>query len=270
MKIDDCPVGTNDKKPGISYGAFHKITYYSRTTHSDRQANILLPPDYSPARKYPVLYFLHGIFCDEDSLTSASNGAVYMPVNLALEGKIKEMIIVCPNIYAQDEPDIKPGFYNAYFHGYNNFMYDLINDLMPFMEQHYSVAPGRENTAVCGFSMGGRTALYIVFKRPDLFGYVGAFSPAPGVVPGKDQNAVHTGLFSEDGFRIQDEHHTPFVTLISCGTKDSVVCQFPKTYHDILTKNSQPHHWIEVPDADHDDRAIRTGLYAFISLVFQV
>ena len=268
--VNDCPVGINDKKANHTYSAFEKKTYYSTTTKSYRPVNILLPADYEAEKKYPVLYFLHGIFGNEDSMIGPENGAIYMPANLAQLGTVREMIIVCPNIYAQDKEGVTEGFHQEYFHGYNNFIKDLINDLMPYMEQNYSIATGRENTALCGFSMGGRTALYIGFSRPELFGYIGAFSPAPGVVPGKDSNTTHFGLFSENEFRIQNPDDTPYLTYISCGTKDSVVTTFPKSYHDILTRNNQPHVWVEVSEADHDDRAIRAGLYHFLSYASEV
>ncbi|SET05202.1 alpha/beta hydrolase [[Clostridium] polysaccharolyticum] len=269
IAINDCPAGANEKKTGSAYTSFVKKWYFSSTTKTERPVNILLPAHYTEAKKYPVMYFLHGIFGDEDSMTDPDCGSVYMPANLVLEGLAKEMILVCPNIYAQDLPDVEKGFHQDYFHGYNNFIKDLTKDLMPFMEASYSIATGREHTAVCGFSMGGRTALYIVFSKPELFGYVGAFAPAPGIVPSKDSHADHIGLFKEEDFRIKNPEYTPYITFISCGTKDSVVGNFPKSYHEILTKNQQPHTWVEVPDADHDNRSIRTGLYNFMTSVFQ-
>ena len=44
---------------------------------------------------------------------------------------------------------------------YDNFINDLTTDLMPFIEGSFSVAKGRENTAITGFSMGGRESLFI-------------------------------------------------------------------------------------------------------------
>lgn len=64
---------------------------------------------------------------------------------------------------------------------------------MPYIESHYSVKTGKDNTAIMGFSMGGRESLYISMKRPDLFGYVGAVCPAPGVSPGLINTAVLKG-----------------------------------------------------------------------------
>lgn len=269
--VTDCPSSASDRQAGVSYSSAVKKTYFSSTTQTTRSCNVILPANYSPSKKYPVVYYLHGIFGNEDSMLGNGNGTIEIPANLAKEGKAKEMIIVCPDIYAPAPgKSVTPALNQAYFDGYDNFINDLTNDLMPFIEQNYSVATGRENTGVCGFSMGGRTALYIGYAKPELFGYVGAFSPAPGVTPGTDYSGYHKGLFTEDGFRIQNPAVRPYVTLICSGTNDSVVGTFPKSYHEILTRNSQPHVWVEVSGADHDARAIRTGFYNFVSSAFGV
>lgn len=52
--------------------------------------------------------------------------------------------------------------------------------------------------------------------------------------------------------------------MVCCGTNDSVVGRFPLSYHEIMEKNEVVHLWYEVPGADHNDQAIRSGLYNFI------
>ena len=266
----DCPSDVSSTKAGVSYGSFTKKTYYSTTTRCNRPVNILLPANYNPAKKYPVMYVLHGIMGNEDSMIGGGIALPAISANLAANNMAKEMIIVCPNIYATTNPNAPQGFDQATFDGYDNFINDLTTDLMPYMAKNYSILTGRDNTAICGFSMGGRTALYIGYSKPELFGYVGAFSPAPGVTPGQDFSGFHKGLFQESEFRIKNEGDTPYVTMISCGTSDSVVGTFPKSYHEILTRNNQPHVWFEVPGADHDDRAIRAGFYNFASSAFGI
>ena len=43
----------------------------------------------------------------------------------------------------------------------------MIDNLMPYMAANYSIATGRENTAIVGFSMGGRESLYIGISKPE-------------------------------------------------------------------------------------------------------
>ncbi|ORX47676.1 alpha/beta-hydrolase [Anaeromyces robustus] len=189
-EIDITPVANfRYKQNNIQYPSPQKITYFSSNTNSERKMNIILPVGYDESKKYPIVYFLHGIFGDEDSMLDESN-------------------------------EVEPGFSQKYFDGYDNFINELVDD----------------NTALCGFSMGGRNSLYIAYKRSDLFGYVGAFSPAPGVTPGDDFSGHHPGLFTEEQFRSDDP---PYVTLISC-----------------------------VPGADHNEDAISAGLYNFVQTIF--
>lgn len=58
--------------------------------------------------------------------------------------------------------------------------------------------------------------------------------------------------------------------MVCCGTNDSVVGAFPKSYHDIMERNEVNHIWYEVPGADHNSYAIRSGLYNFIASIFKV
>lgn len=51
------------------------------------------------------------------------------------------------------------------------------------------------------------------------------------------------------------------VMLCACGTRDSVVGTYPKSYHEILTANGSDHIWYEITGADHDNNAIKSGLY---------
>lgn len=109
--------------------------------------------------------------------------------------------------------------------------------------------------------MGGRETVYITLQRPELFGYVCAVSAAPGVVPTTDKFMTHPGQMQESEMKFADGAVEPNVFIICCGTNDSVVGTYPKSYHEILTANGSDHIWYEIPGADHDNNAIRSGLY---------
>jgi len=263
--VNTCPNEARYKQPGKEYPTAQKVTYFSNFAQKEHKMNVILPVGYTEAKKYPVLYFLHGFMGNEDTLLQGV-GADTIPTYLFNEGKAKEMIVVLPSEYtAEPGKEVPPSNDDAYVVGYDKFIYELVDSIMPYMEEHFSVATGRENTAICGFSMGGRNSLYIGYKRSDLIGYVGGFSPAPGVTPADDWNGHHPGLFTEDEFRADNP---PYVTLISCGTNDSMVGQFPKGYHDILERNHQESIYFEVPGADHDNDAVAAGFYNFVQTCF--
>jgi len=229
--------------------------------------NVILPVGYDESKKYPVMYYLHGIMWDEDTMLDEKFGTISIYTNLLNQGLTKEMIIVLPNEYAPAPGTaVEPSFDQSYYDGYDNFINDLINDIMPYMEKNYSIATGRENTAISGFSMGGRNSLYIAYSRPDLFGYVGSFSPAPGIFEADDQNGHQDGLMKPEDL-VADP---PFiVSMLSCGDSDSVVGTFPKQYHEVLENNKQEHVWFETP-GDHDWPAHTAGYYNFLKTVFGV
>lgn len=266
----NCPEEAYAFNKDVIYSSFIHETYHSNTTGLDRGYNILLPIDYSKDNKYPVVYFQHGIFGDENAIPKDPNNKIReIYANLQAEGKIPEMILVFPNMYASSDPNQKPAFNQESCLPYDNFINDLVNDLIPHIESKYSVHTDREHRAVLGFSMGGRETLFIGLSRPDLFAYVGAIAPAPGLVPAKDWAMTHPGQFSsEDSLAFLIPDFETFV-MICCGDSDKTVGKFPLSYHNIMTKNEISHDWFEVPAADHDSKAIRTGYYNFLLRIFK-
>ncbi len=264
VPLEECKESSNIKYPSLKHE-----TYYSNTCRMERPFSILLPAGYDGQKKYPVVYFQHGIFGDENCMVGDDNNKFrQISANLAAAGKAREMIFVFGHMYATDNLEQKPAFDPAAVLPYDNFINELVNDLMPYIESHYSVLTGRENTAVCGFSMGGRESLYIGLQRPDLFGYIGAIAPAPGLVPGKDSYMTHQGMLKENQLAFPKDMPLPYFVMICCGSQDSVVGKFPFSYHELFKKNGIEHLWFQIEAADHNSDAIRTGLYHFIQHIF--
>lgn len=260
-----CPQNACEKRSDIEYGRIEDVTYYSETTKCDRKAKVLLPADYDEGKEYPVLYFLHGIFGDENSMLGDPNNKIPEIVgNLSADEVTDDLIVVFPNIFASDDPNLKPGFTAQQVVPYDNFINDLVNDLIPYIESNFAASTLSEKRGIIGFSMGGRETLYIGLSRPDLFSCIGAISPAPGLVPAKDWAMEHKGQLNEDELKYASEDNVPKLLMICCGTKDSVVGTYPKSYHELMDKNGLEHVWYEVPGADHDSNAIRSGLYNFL------
>ncbi len=267
---EECPVKITMNRADVAYGTVQHETYYSTTTGGDRGVNILLPADYDETKEYPTLYLLHGIFGNEHSFTSDSSNKIPQILgNLAADGLAKEMIVVFPNMYASADPAQQPGFTDEAMAPYDNFINDLVNDLIPYIESNYSVQKDREHRAIAGFSMGGRETLFIGLQRPDLFAYVGAIAPAPGLTPGKDWAMEHPGQLAEEQVTFEGKEYLPEILMVCCGTKDSVVGQFPKSYHNIMETNGVEHVWYEITGADHDNKAIKSGLHNFVRTIFQ-
>lgn len=190
-----------------------------------------------------------------------------MLANLQAQGLAKEMIIVLPYIFCNKELDHCTGMDLVNANSYDNFINDLVLDVKPFVEKTFSVATGRENTAVTGFSMGGKEALFISFARPDLFGYVGAACPAPGLVeiPG---SSLHPGQIKEEELAYPEDMK-PEVVFVTSSLADGVVGSAPKSYIDMMTKNGTAHIWHLLEDTWHDHTSVKPHLYNYLRMIFQ-
>lgn len=268
--VQDCPIEVQQLRGDVRLGKVEHVIYHSETCKMDRPFNILLPASYDGVKKFPVVYFQHGIFGDENCMINdPQNKFKEITAYLAADGFAKEMIIVFGHMYAATDPAMKPEFKQEAVVPYDNFINELINDLMPYVEKNYAVLTGRENTAVCGFSMGGRESLYIGLQRPDLFGYIGAIAPAPGLVPAKDWAMTHPGMMAENELKFKEGAVLPELLMVCCGTNDGTVGQYPKSYHNLFVQNGVDHLWFEVKGADHNSHAIRSGFYQFVQRVFK-
>ena len=265
MKGYEMPAGIREKKDNISYGEQRKITYESTVTGCMRKANVFLPPGYHADQSYPIVYLLHGIGGDEEEWFLANPVEIW--ANLIKNGALSECILVFPNVRARKDDRNNPEdiFSLEHFHAFDAFLFDLEQCLMPYMKQHFSIKEGREYTAICGYSMGGRESLYIGCSRPEVFGYVGAFSPAVGVLPYENAFVKENGLLQEKQLKWPEDLKTHI--LIMTGEEDMVVREEPKRYHETLEKNHTKHIFYETPGG-HDYDVWAHGLYHFLKEIF--
>lgn len=249
-------------------GTVEDITYGSTVIKEGevvmRKAKVVLPKDYDENKRYPVVYMQHGIFGNETSLYGDNVQNVFW--NAIANGDAEEMIAVFPNACA-NEAGVGEGLNVQHYAAYNNFLNDLNECLMPYINEHYPTLTDREHTAICGFSMGGRVTLHIGFTLQDKFRYIGAFCPAPGIFSHNDYGANETGLFTKETFTLQEQYMNDTLVMIVKGTQDDVVKQFPQDYTDALTENGVPHLFFELPGG-HDGSVYKPGLYNFLRRIF--
>ncbi len=149
------------------------VIKYSGVTDTYRHAAVILPDDYDDDKKYPVLYLLHGL--GGSHKTWINKDADVIIHNLNYFNNVPDMIVVLPNSEVNKEEDADNLPIEERIAIYDKTEEDLINYLMPYIEEKYPVKTGRDNTAIAGNSMGGRNTIYIAFKHQDIFGYAGAF-----------------------------------------------------------------------------------------------
>ena len=72
----------------------------------------------------------------------------------------------------------------------------MFTDLIPMIERTYRAAPGRENRAMAGLSMGGMQLFLTVLSNTDKFAYLGGFSGSSGGRGGFDAKTSNNGAFA--------------------------------------------------------------------------
>ena len=124
--------------------------------------------DADQTRRYPVLYYLHGLGDNEQSLLNM--GGWDLIEDLRRTGKIGEFVVLAPNgghTFFINSADGKTR--------YEDF---LTKEFMPQMEQKYRVDASPSKRGITGVSMGGFGALRLGFKYPQEFSAVSAQMPA--------------------------------------------------------------------------------------------
>lgn len=260
------PDGYEEQLDGVVYSEFQKYTYYSSTAERETNVNVMLPPGYSEDKQYPVLYILHGFYDNEGWMARPVVNLSTIYGNLLANGEAEEMIIVLPYMFCDKNMPYCTGMDLANCLAYDNFINDLTTDLMPFIESTFSVAKGRENAAITGFSMGGRESLFIGFRRPDLFGYIGSVCGAPGLVeiPG---SPMHPGQMTEDEMSFSE--NVPYLIFISSSKADSVVGSNPDNYRKIMTGNGVEYLSHVMARTGHDHTSVKPHLYNFLKMLFK-
>lgn len=133
---------------------------------------VLLPSGYdSPAQKsvhYPVLYFLHGLGDNEQTLIKS--GGWNLVEDLRQQHKIGDFLIVTA--------EGKASFYVNSADGKVRYSDFFRREFMPYIENKFRVDRKRRARAISGISMGGYGALHFAFASPELFSSVSAESAA--------------------------------------------------------------------------------------------
>jgi hypothetical protein len=99
------PAGFDTRRDGIAQGKTEPVNYESKIVGVTRRMIVYTPPGYSPEKKYPVLYLLHGIGDDEMTWWKEGRADAILD-NLHADGKVTPMIVVMPN--GRADKDLTP------------------------------------------------------------------------------------------------------------------------------------------------------------------
>jgi len=254
--VKQTPQGFDNFRPEIPQGKIDTIYYASETVGATRKALIYTPPGFSAEKKYPVLYLLHGIGSDEKEWLKNGQPQVILD-NLYADNKIESMIVVLPNGRAmKNDRAVGNIFDSARVQAFTTFEFDLINDLIPFIEEHYPVLSTPEYRAIAGLSMGGGQSLNIGLGNLGTFAWIGSFSAAP--------NTKEPKLLVPDPDKAKKKLK---LLWISCGDMDNLIT-FSQRTHEYLNAKDVPHIFYIEPGG-HDFKVWKNDFYHFSQLLFK-
>ena len=163
----------------IEHGNVQQVLFHSNSTGQMQTAWVYTPPKYgelirkggkAAQEHYPVLYLQHGWGENETSWFRQGCAGLIMD-NLIADGKIKPFIIVMAYGLTNNIKFGTIGQFTA-----KEFETLLVDELVPYIDNHFLTKPDKWNRAMAGLSMGGVEAKLITLRRPEVFGYWGLLS----------------------------------------------------------------------------------------------
>jgi enterochelin esterase-like enzyme len=166
------------QQPASPKGTLERLTVHGRALEGnlegdspDRPVVVYLPPSYAKdtARRYPVLYFLHGYTATAEAYVKSL--AIPDSIDRAVAAGAREMIVVIPDAFTKYSGSM---FSNSPTTGdWETF---VAQDLTTFIDNRYRTIASREGRGLAGHSMGGYGTMRIGMKQPASFAALYAMS----------------------------------------------------------------------------------------------
>ncbi len=144
-----------------------ELTYWSPAVGRTLRYKAFLPADYGRSqRRYPVVYFLHGLPAGPTAFRDAGF------VARALARDNGEAIVVAPQ--AADSDDNDPEYLDR--GPDRNWETALTSELVGAVDRQLRTVPRRDGRAIVGLSAGGYGAMLFALHHPDLYAAVQSWS----------------------------------------------------------------------------------------------
>ena len=181
--------------PQVAAGAVECFSVPSEILGRDVSYCVSLPGGYQDStRRYPVLYFLHGLF--EEPTSWEERGGEAILEKQRQEGKLRDFVLILP--------DGGRSFYINSHDGSVGYEDFFIQEFIPWIDRNYRTLANADHRAVSGTSMGGYGALHLGMKYPHLFGAASAHSPVLVTRPAQRASSLTAPL--PRSRRIQEEN----------------------------------------------------------------
>ena len=252
----------------VAHGELRTLTYHSKALNSERRAYVWTPPGYTgTGEPLPVLYFYHGF--GDSGLSAIDQGRIPQIMdNLLAEGKIKPMLVVVPDTETDIPEAVAENFppqeRRKTFYPLNAKAADkeLMNDIIPLIDERFNVRKDADGRALAGLSQGGYQALVSGMNHLESFGWLATFS---GVTTTTVPDAgVEAQLKNPQAINKQLRNFTVVV-----GEKDAVTGKDIAGLKAELEKQNIKFDYHEFPGLNHEMDVWRPAYAEFVQKLFK-
>ena len=185
----ELPIADPAQKGSVQY-----VPYTTILGDSGHYLGVYLPAGYDPdrAEPYKVAYLAHGIFGDETDFMVPVNVPNILD-NMTARGEIEPTVVVTMGNHFTGT--------GLGFSSYNqtNAANNLVQVILPFVEEHFNVSTEREGRAYGGFSFGGFTGAVVMRNYPTAFAFYSFLSGNPSLTP-TDYDNIAAAVGDDDLF----------------------------------------------------------------------
>ena len=220
------------------------VLTYSPSMKKNIKAVIVLPDSYQSARKYPVVYLLHGYSGNYSSF-------------IKMAPQIKNYSDSLSIIFVSADGNYSSWYFDSPVDSAWQYETYVSKELVNWVDDHYSTIKNRKGRAITGLSMGGHGAFYLAFRHQDVFGAAGSMSGGVDIrpFPLKWEIAKRLGSYATHRQQWEDNSVINLVYLLTpgslalifdCGTEDFFY-RVNENLHEKLLERNIPHDFISRP-----------------------
>ena len=181
--------------PDVTVGRIERLAAVPSAFVDARPIDVWLPADYTPTKRYAVLYMQDGqnLFDASQTWNKAAWNVHEALSKLMQQGRVQDTIVVgIPNNGKYRYSEYYPEKYLALVHTEvredyvrraqwgrtlgDAYLRYLVEELKPLIDSTYSTRAEPAGTFLMGSSMGGMISLYALCEYPNIFGGVAALS----------------------------------------------------------------------------------------------
>jgi CubicO group peptidase (beta-lactamase class C family)/enterochelin esterase-like enzyme len=172
--------------PRAGTGRLEAVHFYSPALHRSAVYLVYLPPHYTPHRRYPVYYLLHGMPGQPMVFVNIANMDVRLDNQLTL-GHARPMILVYPDGRIGGSVLSDSEWANTRAGAFESYVLEVVHSV----DQRFATIPRRQDRVIAGFSSGAYGAINIALHHladfADVQTWSGYFTQTP------------TGVFAHAG-----------------------------------------------------------------------